>query len=277
MATRLGIFTKVFERPTPQETFAAIAAQGLAAVQLNWETAGLDEVPAAVDPALCRRLHAAAQDQGVDIAAVSGTFNMVHPVHGPEGLRRLDALAQALPLLGTRLITLCTGTRDPDYQWRHHPDNATPQTWVDMRQAMEKAVAVAEKHDAVLCLEPEVNNIVDSAAKARRLLDEIGSPHLKVVIDGANLFHKGQLPRMREVLDEAFDLLGDDIPLAHAKDLEKDGDAGHQAAGTGQLDYAHYLHCLDRIGFDGALVLHSLSEIQVPTSLAYIQSRHKTS
>ena len=86
---------------------------------------------------------------------------------------------------------------------------------------MEEAV-----ENATLVFEPEVNNVVDSAQKARRLLDEVRSEHLQVVIDGANLFHAGQLPRMREVLDEAFDLLGDSIRLAHAKDLERDGDAG---------------------------------------------------
>jgi hypothetical protein len=30
---------------------------------------------------------------------------------------------------------------------------------------------------------------------------------------------------MRKVLDEAFELLGSDIALAHAKDLDKDGEA----------------------------------------------------
>ena len=50
------------------------------------------------------------------------------------------------------------------------------------------------------------NTVVDTAAKARALLDHFHSPYLKVVIDGANLFHTGELPRMREILDEAFQL-----------------------------------------------------------------------
>jgi sugar phosphate isomerase/epimerase len=75
---------------------------------------------------------------------------------------------------------------------------------------------------------------------------------------------------MHEILDEAFDLLGDSIRLAHAKDLEKDGDVGHQAAGTGVLDYEHYLGLLRRIGFDGSVILHSLNESQVETSAAFV-------
>jgi len=49
---------------------------------------------------------------------------------------------------------------------------------------------------------------------------------------------------MREVLDEAFELLWPDIVIAHAKDLDQDGEAGHKPAGKGLLDYDHYLGLL---------------------------------
>jgi len=91
-----------------------------------------------------------------------------------------------------------------------------------------------------------------------------------VVMDGANLFPKGGLKRMREILDEAFDLLGGDIAMAHAKDLERDGEAGHVAAGTGLLDYDHYLGLLEGIGFEGALIAHSLQEDQVVESREFL-------
>jgi len=270
---KLGIFSKTFLCSTLEESLAAIAAHGLESVQFNWESAGLDEMPAAVSDQLCISIRQELQKNRLELAAVSGTFNMIHPVHRADGMRRLRSLAGACSSLGTRLITLCTGTRDLENKWRFHPDNQTPEAWSDMLDAMSEAAGIAEEHDVVLVFEPEVNNIVDSAQKARRLLDEIASDHLKVVIDGANLFHKGELPRMREILDEAFQLLGDDILLAHGKDLERDGDAGHQAAGTGVLDYAHYLRCLDRIGFEGTIVLHSLSQEQTPASIAYLRER----
>ena len=47
------------------------------------------------------------------------------------------------------------------------------------------------------CSDKRLRNVVDSAQKARRLLDEVSADHLQVVIDGANLFHAGELPRMR--------------------------------------------------------------------------------
>ena len=76
-----------------------------------------------------------------------------------------------------------------------------------------------------------------------------------------------------ESLDEACDLLGADIALAHAKDLSHDGDAGHEAAGTGVLDYDYYLAGLRRCGYDGALVTHSLSEAQVPACVEFLRTK----
>ena len=114
--------------------------------------------------------------------------------------------------------------------------------------------------------------MVDSARKARTLLDEMRSSQLKVVIDPANLFHEGELPRMREILDEAFALLGPDIVLAHAKDLDHDGEAGGLPAGQGLLDYDHYLTLLADHGYDGPLVLHGLAETQVGPSVQFLRT-----
>ena len=97
-------------------------------------------------------------------------------------------------------------------------------------------------------------------------------PYIKVVIDGANLFHTGELPMMAHILEQAFQLLGPDIVLAHAKDLSRDGDAGHEAAGQGLLDYRLYTRLLQKYGYTDPLVLHSLTEAQLPGCLRFLNS-----
>ena len=77
---------------------------------------------------------------------------------------------------------------------------------------------------------------------------------------------------MREMLEEACVLLGPDIALAHAKDLDHDGEAGHLPAGRGVLDYPLYLALLQRSGFTGALVLHGLAEEDVAACLAFVRA-----
>jgi sugar phosphate isomerase/epimerase len=272
---QIGIFAKTFTRSTLAATLDAVVEHGIGCVQFNMACAGVPSMPAQIDAALIAEIRSAMDARQLHMAALSGTFNMIHPdpQRRREGLARLHTLAAACRDLGTSMITLSTGTRDPENMWRRHPANDTPAAWRDLVAALGEALMIAEQHRVILAFEPEVSNVVDSAAKGRRLLDELQSPALKVVMDAANLFHAGELPRMREVLDEAFTLLGDEIVLAHAKDLSHDGDAGHEAAGTGLLDYDHYLALLRGVGFRGPLILHALEENQVAQSVAFLRRR----
>ena len=187
---------------------------------------------------------------------------------GAEGLTRVIAWA---PRLGTEVVTLCTGSRDPNSMWRRHPDNDTPEAWADLLVQIEKAVRVAEECGVALGVEPEIGNTINSVHKARRLLDEVKSPRLKIVMDGANIFQRGQLSQMRAVLDEAFELLGSDIVLGHAKDLDKDGEAGHVAAGRGRLDYPYYMDLMQKSGFAGSIILHALKPGEAKDRLAFVR------
>jgi hypothetical protein len=151
--------------------------------------------------------------------------------------------------------------------------------------------------------------------RARRLLDEIESPWLKVVIDPANLLNPGDLSRrypnehkdtiavylpgerfedrsrLTEVLDEAFDWLGNDIVLAHAKDP-----AGIEAIGDAELEplirlieqsenpeedmrrrtswrgfYRPYVSRLIDAGFQGNLIMHGLDEDEVAPRTLFLR------
>jgi sugar phosphate isomerase/epimerase len=157
--------------------------------------------------------------------------------------------------------------------WRYHPSNGTKQAWQDMLLSMQTVIRHAEENAVTLVVEPEIANVVDSAQKARQLLDEIQSDRLKIVIDAANLFPSGTLGRQREILDAAFQLLGEHIIMAHAKDLDKDGAAGNLPAGTGLLDYDYYIGILREIGFQGPLILHSLEETQVAAAKDFLLQR----
>ena len=272
---QIGILLGTFSRPTLEARLDAVKACGLGCAQVSLDCAGLSAMPDEIPSELASRIRREAAARGITIAAVQGTFNMSHPdaEQRRAGLRRLRVLAGACPQLGTSVIHLCTGTRDPGNMWRRHPDNDTPAAWRDMAACVREATDIARQTGVVLAFEPEVNNVVDSAQKARRLLDEIGSPNLKVTLDPANIFHAGELPRMQEILETAFALLGKDIVLAHAKDLDRDGDAGHQAAGQGKLDYDRYLSLLHAHAFKGPLLLHGLSEAQVPGCVAFLRGK----
>jgi sugar phosphate isomerase/epimerase len=218
---KLGIFAKTFNRPTLEDTLDGVAAHDLHYIQFNLVCAGVPTLPDRVEPALCARIRNASHSRDLNIAAISGTFNMIHPdlEQRRVGFARLRVLAQAAPELGTNVITLCTGTRDPENMWAAHPENDTEGAWNDLLHSIEMALSIAEQARVTMAVEPEVANIMSSAEKARRLLDHFSSPRLKIVMDPANLFPAGQRPRMRQVIAEAFQSLGNDIILAHAKEI----------------------------------------------------------
>ena len=220
----LGIFAKTFSRPTLEETLDAVVDHGLWQVQFNMSCAGLPTLPERIDENLCRWIAQLLRDRGITMAAISGTFNLCDPDESrlEDNLQRLDVLAAACRWLDTRIITLCTGTRDSEDMWKWHPENVRRSAWESLVKSISQAVKIADRYEVTLAFEPEMHNVVNSVSKARRLLDEIDSPWLKVVIDAANLIPAGDMSRMTEIFNEAFDWLGPDIVLAHAKSPRPD-------------------------------------------------------
>jgi sugar phosphate isomerase/epimerase len=273
MAT-LGLLSPEFPSVSLAANLDAIAATGAVSVQFDLASAVGDTFPRELSQDIVEAILGGFAERQLTLAALSGTYNMIDPdakarALGAEGLNRVIGWA---PSLGAHLVTLCTGSRDPGSMWQKHPDNDTPEAWVDLLTQMEKALSVAEKYGVTLGVEPEIGNTINSVAKARRLLDEIRSPQLKIVMDGANIFQRGQLANMRQVLDEAFALLGPEIALAHAKDLDQDGEAGHVAAGRGRLDYPYYMELLKASGFEGSIILHALKPDEAEDRLAFVRS-----
>ena len=266
---KIGIFAKTFSRPTIEDLFQAIAGYEIYSTQFNLSCVGLETLPRGISSEVVERITDAAEHARVELCAMSGTFNMAHPDPAVRraSLTRFEVLGEITARLRLPVITLCTGTRDPDNMWKWHPENDSKEAWADVVQSIEAALIAAEKNDLVLAFEPESENIVNSANRARKLLNEMQNPRLRVVIDPANLISPGC--KQKDVLDEIFTLLSDTIAIAHAKD--RDDSFRACAAGKGILDFEYYIRCLKHSGFNGPVILHGLSEEDVPFSSDFLQ------
>ncbi len=256
---QLGIFAKTFAGSDPQTVLAAAREAGYATVQYNMACSGLPSLPDAIDSAVAEAVAAASRQTGVGIAALSATYNMIHPdlAVREAGRASFAALAAAAPRIGTRLLTVCTGSRDASDQWRHHPENDSPAAWQDLVAEFRLLLPIAEQHDLVIGVEPELGNVVSSAPKARQLLDLFASDRIVIVLDPANLFEVAPPERREALVGEAVALLKDNIALAHAKDRHADG--SFATAGDGVIDFPHFIAALRSAGFDGPLVTHGLA------------------
>ncbi|MCA2406342.1 sugar phosphate isomerase/epimerase (plasmid) [Rhizobium leguminosarum bv. viciae 248] len=269
---KLGIFAKTFEGTEPATVLASVAGAGFTCAQYNMACSGLSPMPEIITEAQARSVAEAARESCVEIVAVSGTFNMIHPDPAVReaGLRNLATLAERCAGMSTALITLCTGTRDPIDQWKAHADNDTPEAWRDLLESVGAAIEIAERYDVDLGIEPELANVVNSAEKAYRLIAALKTPRIKIVLDPANLFEVATLDAQRSIVSSAIELLADRIVMAHAKDRNPDG--SFATAGKGVLDYAHYLGRLKAIGFKGSLVTHGLSASEAADVATFLKN-----
>ena len=252
LASRLGIFARTFRRDTAARVAAAVGGAGYALAHWNFAAIGLPTLAPGVTNEQVTRVRAAFGAAGLAIPSVSGTFNVIHP----DAALRVRQTGQAVRLiglvgeLGADVVTLCTGTRDPDDMWRAHPGNTVPSAWTDLRRTLDPLLEAAREAGVRLGVEPEAGNVVRDAATAARLLDELGDDApVGIVLDPANLLTSHTVARQDEIIGEAVDLLGARIVGIQAKDVPAAYSAARYCApGTGLLDYPAVFAQLSRVG-----------------------------
>ena len=90
----------------------------------------------------------------------------------------------------------------------------------------------------VLAIEPVWKHIVYNPKRARRVLDEINSPNLQIILDPVNLLDISNYKDQVAIVDEAIELLGPDVAMVHLKDfVVEDDQLVSVGAGLGQMDY----------------------------------------
>lgn len=286
MFTKLGVFAKHISRATPEELFDALAEFGFNCTQFNAACLGGPSRPHQIDIAQWRRAAQAAKSAGVGVVALSATFNLLdeNRTRLIDNFRCLKSLAHGATILGSDLLTLCTGTRNQQDMWTYHPGNQSSAAWQAMIDAMWQALDIATEFDLNLGIEPEVANVVSNANDAARLITELGSNRIRIVFDPANLYRPPADPRTDcGIITDGLTLLGNRIAIAHCKDIiaptpEEVGRCqgerlySHVAAGEGILNYRHYLSELRRLTSNSVpLILHGLKEEQIPRAVAFIQ------
>jgi sugar phosphate isomerase/epimerase len=269
---RLGIFAKTFPGSDPQTVFKAVKAAGYESVQYNFSCSGLDALPREIPDRALQAIRDASTAHGIAIAAISATYNMIHPDQAVRlaGRSAFAAIAAVARVLGVKLVTVCSGSCDPFDQWRFHPDNRMAESWSTMLDEMALLVRIADAHDINIGVEPEYSNTVYSAERARDLIDHFRGSRLRIVFDAANLVEHLPVNQHSAIIAGAVERLGPYIALAHAKDRDADGKV--VAAGRGVIDFRRCLTLLREAGFHGDVVTHGLTAAEAPETRAYLAS-----
>ncbi|HXP07350.1 MAG TPA: sugar phosphate isomerase/epimerase family protein [Acidobacteriaceae bacterium] len=259
-----AIFARTYPLTNAAAVFAAAAADGYRGVQFNLASAGLPSLPEQLPEGLAENIKHQARAAGIALAALSGTYNMAHPDANVRASSRkaFANVVEAARRMGAPVVTLCTGSRDPENMWKHHPENQGALAWSVLRSEVDSVLPLAESAGIKLAIEPEPGNIINHAQAARRLLDEVASPLLGIVLDPANLLSPATLSQQHKVIAQAAQLLGDAVLLAHIKDIDPSGSV--TVAGRGAVDFPAFVAALRSITYDGALIAHGFPQDEAP-------------
>ena len=107
---------------------------------------------------------------------------------------------------------------------------------------LKPVVREAEETGAVLAVEPVWSHIVSTPERAQRMLEEVDSEHLRIILDAVNLIGPDAENRADEVIEDAIRRLGDRVSILHMKDYRvRNGVREDSACGTGKMHYERLL------------------------------------
>lgn len=208
----------------------------------------------ALTPGLAMYLRRLFAKQELDIAVLGCYLNLAHP--DQEQLKRIKSTYLAhirfASLLGCGVVGTETGA--PNKEYRYESACRSEEALEVFIENLRSIVAYAEAMGVILAIEPVRNHIVYDAKRARKVLDEIASPNLQIILDPVNLLGLDNYLRQTEVIEEAIELLSDDVAVVHMKDfIVHDEGLESVAAGLGELAYdpiirfiknrKPYIHC----------------------------------
>ena len=184
---------------------------------------------------------------------------------GEEHRAHLDKLASCIDLahrLDCEVVRIMSGRREMILFGENGADhwNVAHGAWEGLLALVRPAVEMAERERVTLVVETGNGGTICSARTGRRLVDEIGSDHLKVLWDPANCMFASEPPHPLGI-----EALGDGAALGHlhVKDVVADMPAAHLRVcelGTGQLasSLEPMAEWLGRIGYRGAISLEAV-------------------
>lgn len=178
----------------------------------------------------------------VDIAVLGCYLNLANPNRQQleKTVHRYMAHIRFASLLGCGVVGTETGAPNETYTCvpECHGEEAL-QTFITN---LRPVVRYAEQMGVILAIEPVWKHIVCNPARARRVLDEIASPNLQIILDPVNLLDISNYKEQTAIVEEAVELLGPDVAMVHLKDyVVEDGKLKSVGCGFGQMDYTAVL------------------------------------
>lgn len=183
----------------------------------------------------------------IECAVLGCYLNLADP--NEEERQRTQAIYKAhlrfAPMIGARVV----GTETYANPYSHFPQGAarSEEAFRLFIDALRPVVRWAEEADAILAVEPVYHHIISTPERAQRMLDEVPSDHLQIILDAVNLIGPDTADRAEEIVEDGIRRLGDRAMVLHMKDYVLRHNEVHSiACGTGVMRFESLLSLAKR-------------------------------
>ena len=237
---QLGIRLHDVAGATLEEKLANAKAQGFACghVALSKVISQYSVADSALTPGLAMYIKKQFSKYDLDIAVLGNYLNLANP--DPQKLasiqKRYMTHIRFAALLGCGVVGTETGA--PNEEYRYEPACRSEEALDTFITNLKPVVRYAENMGVIIAIEPVIRHIVYNPKRARQVLDAIASPNLQIILDPVNLLDERNAADHRRIIQEAIDLLGEDVAVVHLKDFKvQDGKLLSMGAGMGEMDF----------------------------------------
>ena len=232
---------------TFRERLGFARAQGFTcahvALGMTLEGFSMQEAPRLLNRELSERVKKDLADAGMECAVLGCYLNLADPdeerrAHTQEIYK---AHLRAAPWIGAGVV----GTETYANPASRFPEPAarSEEAFRLFMDSLRPVVRCAEESGAILAVEPVYHHIIATPERAERMLEELPSDHLQIILDAVNLIGPGCDGQAEALTEEAIRRLGSRVRVLHMKDyvVQPDGEIHSQACGTGKMRYGTLL------------------------------------
>lgn len=230
----------------------------------------------AFTPGMAAALKRLFWEKEIEFAVLGCYLNLANPNPGQlaEIHKRYEAHIRLAAQAGCGVVGTETGA--PNETYTFVPECHSEEALALFIRNLRPVVSYAEKMGVLLAIEPVYTHIVHTPARARRVLDAIQSPNLRIILDPVNLLHISNYQNRREIFSEALELLKDEIAVLHIKDFRVgDGELIWTAAGEGEMEYDQILSFLKREKPCMACTLEDTVPENAMAAAEYVKKRYE--
>lgn len=263
-----------------EERLKAVKEQGFACAHLALSKVISENSVAesALTPGYAMYLKRLFDKYELDVAVLGCYLNLANP--DPEKLKAIQnkymANIRFAAHLGVGVVGTETGAPNLEYKFEDACWNEESlQIFI---KNLRPVVKYAEQMGVLMAIEPVVRHIVCNPVRARRVLDEINSPNLRIILDPVNLLEIYNYEKQDEILDEAVELLGKDVAVLHVKDFViKDGKLVSVPVGQGMCHWERVIPYMKKEKPFMHATLENTSPDNAVAALKHIQAVYQES